>query len=244
LSIFAIGDLHLSLSVPKPMDVFGGEWEGYVEKIKQGFSVVAPEDTVVLCGDISWAMNIRDALLDFQFIDALPGKKLFLKGNHDYWFETAAKTRRFFEEHGLVGFEILNNNHYAVQTDVGLVALCGTRGWLNPDVGTAKLTDEEIALNKKISAREVIRLENSLKSAASSGAEFAETVCFLHYPPLFGGDANGEMIAMLQKYGIKRCFFGHVHGKHKKLAPKTPVGGISYSLISADNINFTPVRVS
>jgi predicted phosphohydrolase len=249
LSIFAIGDLHLSLSLPKPMDVFGGEWEGYVEKIKLGFFTagIRPNDTVVLCGDISWAMNISEALEDFRFIDALPGKKLFLKGNHDYWFETAAKTRRFFEENGLKGFEILNNNHFAVETDAGLVALCGTRGWLNPEVGTGKLTDEEIALNKKVSAREVIRLENSLKSAsdysAKTGVSFAETICFLHYPPLLGGDANSEMIAVLQKHGIRRCYFGHVHGKHKKLAPRSPVGGISYSLISADNIGFTPVLV-
>lgn len=134
------------------MDVFGGGWEGYVDKLREGFRAVRPEDTVVLCGDLSWAMGLEEGARDFAFLDALPGRKLLLKGNHDYWWNTAAKMNRFFAEHGWKSLNILHNNCY----EYGEYALCGTRGWFYEEKG-----------EQKVFKRELIRLEASLKAAGS-----------------------------------------------------------------------------
>ena len=125
MALYAIGDTHLSLSSNKPMDVFGGSWEGYVEKLREGFAHIEPEDTVVLCGDLSWGMSLEEARADFAFLDALPGRKILLKGNHDYWWTTANKMNTFFQENGFTTLNILHNNCYFY----GDLALCGTRGW-------------------------------------------------------------------------------------------------------------------
>ena len=151
MALYAIGDTHLSLSSNKPMDVFGGGWEGYVDKLQKGFAAVGPEDTVVLCGDLSWGMSLEEAKKDFAFLDALPGaRKLLLKGNHDYWWNTAAKMNRFFAESGFSTLRILHNNCY----EYGGYALCGTRGWFYEETG-----------DQKVFKRELIRLEASLKAA-------------------------------------------------------------------------------
>ena len=168
MALYAIGDTHLSLSSNKPMDVFGGGWEGYVDKLQKGFAAVGPEDTVVLCGDLSWGMSLEEAKKDFAFLDALPGaRKLLLKGNHDYWWNTAAKMNRFFAESGFSTLRILHNNCY----EYGGYALCGTRGWFYEETG-----------DQKVFKRELIRLEASLKAAGER-----PKLCFLHYPPLYQG---------------------------------------------------------
>ena len=165
MALYAIGDTHLSLGSNKPMDVFGGNWEGYVDKLRAGFEQVGPEDTVVLCGDLSWGMGLEEAEADFAFLNALPGgRKLLLKGNHDYWWNTASKMNRFFTEHGLNTLHILHNNCY----EYGEYALCGTRGWFYEEKG-----------DQKVFKRELIRLEASLKAAGEK-----KKLCFLHYPPL------------------------------------------------------------
>ena len=136
MALYAIGDTHLSLSSNKPMDVFGGGWEGYVDKLQKGFAAVGPEDTVVLCGNLSWGMSLEEAKKDFAFLDALPGaRKLLLKGNHDYWWNTAAKMNRFFAESGFSTLRILHNNCY----EYGGYALCGTRGWFYEETGDQKV---------------------------------------------------------------------------------------------------------
>ncbi len=181
MALFALGDPHLSLGSNKPMDVFGGAWDGYVEKLAAGFGIVKPEDTVVLCGDISWGMSLDEAQRDFAFLDALPGRKLLLKGNHDYWWTTAAKMSRFFTEHGFDTLEILHNNcHF-----YGDVALCGTRGWF--------YEEDQQGHNEKVFNRELIRLEASLKAAGER-----EKLCFLHYPPCYEGYTCPEIIALLE----------------------------------------------
>ena len=145
MALFAIGDTHLSLSANKPMDVFGGGWTGYVDKLSAGFrALVAPEDTVVIAGDVSWGMSLEEAEKDFAFLDALPGKKLLLKGNHDYWWTTVSKMTRFFAEHGFTTLEILHNNCYFY----GETALCGTRGWF--------YEEDQNGHNEKVFNRELI----------------------------------------------------------------------------------------
>ncbi len=197
MALYAIGDLHLSLGSNKPMDVFGGRWEGYVDKLRAGFSVVRPEDTTVLLGDLSWALSLEEATQDFAFINAIPGRKIILKGNHDYWWSTATKFYRFCEANGFSQMFILNNNCY----EYGDVALCGTRGWF---------FEEDAAVgshNDKVFRRELIRLETSLKAAGER-----EKFCFLHYPPRYRGYECPEILALLAQYGVSLCCYGHLHG--------------------------------
>lgn len=223
MALFALGDPHLSLGANKPMDVFGGAWDGYVEKLSHGFGIVKPEDTVVLCGDISWGMSLEEAEPDFAFLDALPGRKILLKGNHDYWWTTAAKMTRFFTEHGFSTLDILHNNCLLY----GDAALCGTRGWF--------YEEEQEGHNEKVFNRELIRLEASLKAAGER-----EKLCFLHYPPLYEGYSCPEIIALLERYGVGTCYYGHLHGGSHRLAVEGRVGAVEYHLVSADYLHFVP----
>ena len=225
MSLYAIGDLHLSLGTDKPMDVFGGGWDNYVEKILSGFSIIGPDDTCVLCGDISWAMSLEESRLDFGFINDLPGKKIILKGNHDYWWTTAAKMHSFFEQNGFENIEILHNNCFFYNG----AAICGTRGWL---------TDSEAGAehNKKIMAREASRLRASLTAAA--GAE--EKLCFFHYPPRFKSTVCHDLISVMNDFGVKRCWYGHIHSNGWRFAVRGEVDGISYAMVSADFVDFAP----
>lgn len=229
MSLFVIGDLHLSLAADKPMDVFGGAWVGYVDKLREGFAAVCEEDTVVMPGDLSWAMSLESTKADFDFINELPGRKIFLKGNHDYWWTTAAKMRRFFEENGW-NFELLHNNSLSY----GNYALCGTRGWYFADVfGDAG--------DEKVYKRELIRLDTSLKSAKSDG--FEHIIAFLHYPPIVGSKACDDITRMLDEYGVERCYYGHLHGGAHSLAFEGVYGSVDYRLISADYLNFKPLKI-
>ncbi len=227
MALYAIGDTHLSLGGEKPMDVFGGVWEDYVDKLRQGFSRVKPEDTVVLCGDLSWGMSLEEAKADFAFLDALPGTKYIVKGNHDYWWTTARKMQTFWAEQGFSTFHLLHNNC----AFYGDVALCGTRGWFY---------DEELAVQEsdKVYRRELIRLEASLQAAGE-----ADKLVFLHYPPKYQGYVCQDIIDLLEKYQVLRCYYGHLHGGSHKLAIQGPAGGIDYRLVSADYLRFTPEKI-
>ncbi len=225
MALYAIGDTHLSLSAKKPMDVFGGAWTGYVEKLQRGFAALKQEDTVVLCGDLSWGMSLEEAREDFAFLDALPGgRKLLLKGNHDYWWTTAAKMERFFEENGFSTLKLLHNNCWFY----GDVALCGTRGWFYEETGS-----------QKVFQRELIRLEASLKAAG----EAERRLCFLHYPPLYQGYSCREIMQLLERYGVERCFYGHLHGGSHRLAVEGVRNGVDYRLVAADFVEFAPVKI-
>ena len=228
MALYAIGDTHLSLSSNKPMDVFGGGWEGYVDKLQKGFAAVGPEDTVVLCGDLSWGMSLEEAKKDFAFLDALPGaRKLLLKGNHDYWWNTAAKMKRFFAENGLTTMEILHNNCRFY----GDVALCGTRGWFYE-------LDNQGTHNEKVLLREVGRLETSLKAAGDR-----EKLCFLHYPPLYQGYQCPEILRLLREYGVKVCCYGHLHGASHRRALQGDRGGTAFYMVSGDYLGFHPKKI-
>lgn len=227
MALYAIGDLHLSLGADKPMDVFGGPWENYVEKIRLGFSALHDDDVCVLCGDLAWGMTMEQALPDFQFIEALPGKKILLKGNHDFWWSTAKKAYSFFEAHDMHTMDILNNNCYFY----GDYAICGTRGWFYEEDAAGTHTG-------KMLAREALRLEASLKAA-----EGKPIYCFLHYPPIYQGYKCPEMLELLDKYEVERCYYGHLHGYTHRRAFEGMREKTEYALIAADYVAFQPVKI-
>lgn len=194
MAVFIIGDLHLSLGCKKPMDVFQG-WQDYVPRLEKSWrALVAPQDTVLLAGDTSWGMKLEETLADFRFLEALPGRKVLLKGNHDYWWTTVSKMAEFFETNGLHTLSVLHNQ--SIQCEKENIALCGTRGWLagQPD-----------AHSGKVYAREVGRLRASL-AHAQEHYPLAERVAVLHYPPIYAGGAAREMLDAMAQYGVKRCF--------------------------------------
>ena len=227
MALYAIGDLHLSLGSDKPMDVFGGAWEGYMEKLEEGIKVITPEDTTVLVGDLSWAMSLSGAKEDFAWIDRIPGRKIIVKGNHDYWWSTASKFYKFCQENGFENQLILNNNCYEYEG----FALCGPRGWFFEE-------DRSGAHDEKVFNRELIRLEASLKAAGD-----LPKIVFLHYPPKYKGYECTEILNMLKKYQVRRCIYGHLHGASHKLAMEGIWNGIDFKLVSADRLNFHPFTV-
>ncbi len=227
MSLYVIGDLHLSFGCDKPMDVFGGRWENYIEKLRDGFSTVRPEDTTVLCGDLSWAMSLAEALEDFRFVASLPGRKVILKGNHDYWWTTAGQAYRFFAENGIDGIEILNNNCLFC----GETALCGTRGWTFETAAS----DEH---DRKMQRRELMRLETSLRAAGER-----EKLVFLHYPPKLLTNEWTEAIDLMSDFGVCCCWYGHLHGSGCAQAFEGEYRGIRFRLASADHVHFIPQKI-
>lgn len=228
MALHVIGDLHLSLSAQKPMDVFGGNWVGYMDKLINGTRKITDDDTTILLGDLSWALNLEDAALDFAWIDQIPGRKIIVKGNHDYWWSTATKFYKFCEEHGYSNQLILNNNHYEYDG----WAICGTRGWFFEE-------DRSGEHDEKIFKRELQRLETSLQSAGDM-----RKMVFLHYPPIYKGYQCDEILELLQKYGVYRCFYGHLHGASHGLAIEGLWNGIDFKLVAADKLNFDPFTIN
>ena len=227
MSLYVIGDLHLSLGGDKPMDVFGDGWANHVERTREAFSRLNDDDVTVLAGDTSWAMSLDGALADFAFLDALPGKKLMLKGNHDYWWTTAAKMKRFFDEHGFTTLDVLHNNCFFY----GEYALCGTRGWFYEE-------DAALTHTGKMLAREALRLEASFRAA-----EGRPILCFLHYPPIYQGYQCPELLEVIDRWHAARCFYGHLHGATCRRAFEGKRAFTGYSLVSADHLGFVPKKI-
>ena len=227
MALYAIGDLHLSLAAQKPMDVFGGGWIGYMDKLSQGFRDITPEDTTVLLGDLSWALDLPSSRADFAWINEIPGRKIILKGNHDYWWSTAAKFQKFCSEYGFENMFLLNNNSF----DYGPYAICGTRGWFFGEERSGQH-------DEKVFKRELIRLEASLKAAGEK-----TKLVFLHYPPRYKGYECTEILALLEKYQVRRCFYGHLHGGSHRLAMEGLWNGVDFRLVSADYLDFRPYTV-
>lgn len=225
--LYVIGDTHLSLSVKKPMDIFGG-WDNYVERLINGFSNVNENDLTVICGDLTWGMNLEQSREDFLFIDRLPGKKIILKGNHDYWWTTATKTKKFFEANDIKTIDILHNNCFFYKD----IAICGTRGWFYEE-------ETHGEHDKKVMNRELQRLEVSLKAAGACEKKY----CFLHYPPRYHDYICYEIVELLEKYSVQRCYYGHIHGPGRKFAIEGQHGGVMYKLVSADHLAFKPITV-
>ena len=230
MALYVIGDTHFSEGSNKPMDVFGGAWTGYREKLLASLAVLEQEDVLVVAGDFSWGMSLQEALPDFRLLDSFPGKKLLLKGNHDYWWETAAKMKRFFAENAIETIDFLHNSCYFYNG----TALCGTRGWFYDK-------NDPAAGDDKIFKRELIRLEASLKAAVDQGAEKID--CFLHYPPVFAGMEVPQITEILSRYPVKRVFYGHLHGDSLRGAFSGVRNGIYYAVVSADALGFRPVKI-
>ena len=228
MKLYTIADLHLGFGVDKPMNIFGG-WDDHVERIEKNWqSKIRPEDIVVIPGDLSWGMNLKQSEPDFAFLEKLNGTKIISKGNHDYWWETRSKMQRFFDEKGFRSLRLMQNDHYAF----GDVGICGTRGWVNDNTESA---------SAKVIAREAIRLELSLQSALKEGLR---PVVFLHYPPVYGENRNLDMLDVLYKYKIKKVFYGHLHGKAHAYAINGMYDGIEYHLISSDFLHFDPLDIT
>ena len=228
MAVYTIADLHLSFGTDKPMDVFRG-WENYTERLEANWrKLVEEEDTVVIAGDISWAMSLTETKKDFTFLDKLPGKKLLVKGNHDYWWTTKAKMDKYIEEEGFTTLSILHNNFYIAD---GL-ALCGSRGWFY---------DAETDADMKVLKREAGRLGMSLEPAVKAGFE---PLVFLHYPPIYNDTECKEITDVLHQFGVRKCFYGHIHGGNA--ARRAFIGekdGISYRLVACDHLGFMPLAV-
>jgi predicted phosphohydrolase len=228
MALYTIGDLHLSLAGDKPMDKFGDAWQNHPEKLREGFRALGEDDLTVLCGDLSWALDISQATEDFRWIDAIPGRKIILKGNHDYWWSTAAKFNKFCQENGFSNQWILNNNCYEYDG----YAICGTRGWFYEEERSG---DHD----EKVFKRELMRLEASLKAAGD-----LHKIVFLHYPPKYKGYECREILDLLKRYDVRRCFYGHLHGASHGLAMEGQWDGIEFHLVAADKLGFRPFLVN
>lgn len=234
MSIYVIGDLHLSFSTDKPMDIFGKNWENHSEKIKQSWiKQVTENDTVILPGDFSWATYLENTSNDFEYLNSLPGKKIMLKGNHDYWWSTLAKMNKYLKENNFENIEFLCNNSFCIEDKI----IVGTRGWINTN-----LKSEE---NKKILKRENARLKLSIEDGIKKFGENKDIIAFLHYPPFYKENVVEEMdfIKTLKKYNVKKCYYGHLHGESHREAIEGLVDGIEYKLVSSDYMNFELLKI-
>lgn len=250
MSIYVIGDMHLSFENPKPMDIFGENWTNHEEKIKQDWlAKVKPEDTVIHPGDFSWAMHLKDTKKDFEFLNSLPGKKILLKGNHEYWWTTITNMNNFFKENSFQNIEFLHNNSIVVENKI----ICGTRGWT--------LNNVETDNSQKVLAREALRLELSLKDAIAKKEQLEQTnevdcedgyktpkskeiIVFMHYPPITKQNENTIFMEILKKYDVKKCYYAHLHGKSIEDAIEGNIQGIDFKLVSADRLDFKLLKVN
>lgn len=228
MSLYAIGDLHLSFTTNKPMDIFGPRWKNHVEKIREGFSTLTDDDVCVICGDLSWGMNLEETLEDFRFLDELPGRKIVLKGNHDLWWTSMTKMTSFLERNGFRSISFLHNNAYPFGENA---AICGTRGWFYEESKSA-------AHDKKMIDREILRLETSLKAAGER-----EKYVFLHYPPKYGSYTCPEILAVLKQYEAKVCCSGHLHAESLRYAFNGWLDHTEHICVSGDAIAFKPCKI-
>ena len=229
MALYAIADLHLPLGIDKPMDIFGKKWENYVERLFENWqSTVKPEDTVVLPGDFSWATYLEESKADFEFLNSLNGKKILLKGNHDYWWTTMNKLKEFISKNGYENIEFLQNNSF----EYGDISICGSRGWNTP---MGKMSEED----QKIYDREIGRLELSVKAAKNP----ENIIVFTHFPPILKDYRENAMVDFLKNHNIKKCVFGHIHSSGIKNAFEGEIDGTEYMLVSCDYREFMPVKI-
>lgn len=248
MSIYVIGDLHLSFNENKPMNIFGDNWSGHEEKIKKDWiEKVTDNDYVILPGDFSWSMKLEDTEKDFEYIDKLPGKKLLLKGNHDYWWNTVTKMRKFLEAKNFKNIDFIYNQGYVLENYI----IAGTRGW-------SMLEEEK---DEKVLNRELARLEASIKDGLQKACkdsnmenaqygnskEQKELIVFMHYPPISNNKIlnheEAQFVEIMKKYNVKKCFYGHLHGISIKDAFEGEFEEIKFKLVSADGLNFKLYKI-
>lgn len=234
MAIYTIGDLHLSFHENKPMSIFGENWEGHEEKIKNDWTKKVQEnDLVVIPGDFSWSTYLKDTVQDFDYLNKLPGKKLLLKGNHDYWWTTVTSMKNFLQENHFENIDFLYNNSYEYENYI----ICGTRGWSSTEDGE----------DRKLLKREAIRLELSLQDGIKNYGKEKEILVFMHYPPINNSNLiqneTNDFIRIMQKYDVKRCYYGHLHSNSIQEAVEGKNFGIDFKLVSADGVNFKLVKI-
>lgn len=230
MALYSIADLHLPLGIDKPMDIFGAAWSNYVERLADNWqSKIKENDMVIMPGDFSWATYLEQSYKDFEFLNKLNGRKILLKGNHDYWWTTMNKLKEFIEKNNFRDIYFLQNNSFVYED----AAICGTRGWLYPAWDSFKEDD------RKIFDREVLRLELSLNSAK----DYREIYVFTHYPPRSTKLESNEFVEMMEKYPVTKCIYGHLHSASHKNAVEGLINGIEYKLVSSDYLQFDPVLI-
>ena len=230
MAIYTISDLHLPLGIDKPMNIFGKAWDNYIDRLETNWNEkISDSDTVVLPGDLSWATYLKDSYKDFRFINNLKGTKIITKGNHDYYFTTLSKMKSFFSENNFDTIKILQNNYFLVEN----ILICGTRGW---DI-TGSSDDD-----KKLLEREAIRLELSLENAKKDYPD-KEIHVFLHYPPILQQNRDNIILDTLYKYNVKYCYYGHLHAKGIENAFTGEYNNVIFTLISADFLQFKPLKI-
>ncbi len=239
MAVFVIADLHLSIGTgaEKSMEVFGARWKDYTEKLRRNYtSLVGEDDTVVIPGDISWAISLEEARGDFDFLHSLPGKKILMKGNHDYWWCSMKKMQDFCREAGYDDISFLYHDAVVVEN----LILTGTRGWFRDD-GDPTPTNDEIS---RLIARETIRLDMALKAAEKKKAEHptCEVVALFHFPPVWGDDVSTAFTDRIEAAGITRVYYGHIHGAYAA-PPVSTYNGVAYHLIAADYLSFIPQHI-
>lgn len=234
MSIYVIGDLHLSFSVDKPMDIFGNNWENHVDKLRNNWiNKVKEEDTVILPGDFSWATYLEETFKDFEFLSSLPGKKILSKGNHDYWWTTLTSMRKYLKENNFDNIDFLFNNSFLIENKI----IIGTRGWIN---------SWKSSENYKILKRENDRLKISLNSIKKELKDEKEILAFIHYPPFYKEQIVPEeinFIKTLKEYGVKKCYYAHLHADSHKEAFEGKKEDIEFKLVSSDYLNFDLLKI-
>jgi predicted phosphohydrolase len=232
VALYAIADLHLALSIDKPMDIFGSRWVDYMSRIKLHWEeTVCEKDYVIIAGDISWATYLDQAREDFRFIDDLPGEKIIIKGNHDYWWSTQKKMKEFIKDNNFNTIQFLHNNSILVDDFV----ICGTRGWICPGEEGFSLED------RKIYERELQRLELSLSSSKNLNNE--RIIVALHYPPFNNKGEPSEFMELIRKYNVKMCVYGHLHGEGCEKGIEGLIDDVHYRLVSADCLQFKLLKI-
>ncbi|MCL2517389.1 MAG: metallophosphoesterase [Oscillospiraceae bacterium] len=234
MAVFVLSDPHLSFGYNKPMDIFGSRWENHEKKIEQGWEKagITDDDIIVIPGDISWALKLEDTHADFLFLNNLKGLKVIGRGNHDLWWTTDTKVKKMFWENSIKTIKLLHNN----ALDAGEYIICGTRGWYYDE----KNAPADIDYNKIIN-REMIRLVLSFNSRLKFNKD-AETIVFMHFPPVFKDYVCAELIDVLKKHGIRRCFYGHIHSAYD-IPSVFEHEGILFEIVSADYLNFVPIKI-
>jgi predicted phosphohydrolase len=227
MALYAISDLHLALSVDKPMDVFGDNWYKHDEKIKNNWmDIVSDEDTVLIGGDISWSINMEEGLKELQWIHELPGRKIIIKGNHDYWWGSISKLNNLYDNISFIQNNFFNYEDYAI---------CGTRGWTCPG------GDKYTAKDEKIYKRELIRLKLSLDSAKKMG--YNKYICMIHYPPTNEKFEGSGFTEILEEYKVEKVIYGHLHGNSLNRVLNGCRNGVEYIMTSSDYLDFKPIKI-
>jgi len=240
MSLYVISDLHLSTNetTNKSMEKFGTKWRDYHKKLEKNFrAIINDDDTVIIPGDISWAMTLEEAKQDFKFLDSLPGKKIIGKGNHDFWWSTATKIHQFFEENNITSISLLHNNAYLIDDTI----ICGSRGWFYDEKQQKTVGEVDY---EKIVAREAQRLEISINAAMKLKEESPELpiLVFLPFPPVYVDCVCDKILDVLKKYEIKDCFYGHIHNNYS-IPREFEYDGISFTMVAADYLNFSPMPI-